>query len=47
MTPTLTHHFQTTDADSGDATAVTGAGEDKELRRAMASKGYDWVNMVQ
>ena len=47
MTLTLTHPFQTTDAESGDATAVTGVSEDKEMRRAIAAKGYDWVNMVQ
>ncbi|KAF9649722.1 hypothetical protein BDM02DRAFT_3186073 [Thelephora ganbajun] len=37
----------TSDASSGDATAVTGVGEDNELRRAMAVNGYDWVNMMK
>lgn len=38
---------QTSDASSGDATAVTGVGEGNELRRAVVIKGHDWVNMVQ
>jgi hypothetical protein len=47
MTSMLTYPFQTSDESSGDATAITGVGEDKELRRAITAKGYDWVNMVQ
>ena len=47
MTPMLTQISQTSDASSGDATAFTGVGEDKELLRAKTAKGHDWVNMVQ
>ena len=43
----LTSPFQTSDASSGDATAITGVGEQSELSRAMTAKGYDWVNMVR
>lgn len=43
----LIHPFQTSDENSGDATAITGAGEENELRRAIVLKGYDWVNMVR
>jgi len=43
----VTSPFQTSDASSGDATAVTGVGEENELQRAMKAKGYDWVNMVR
>lgn len=42
----LTHLFQTSDEGLGDATAVTGIGEETELGRATKAKGYDWVNMV-
>ncbi|KAF9784773.1 SNF2 family N-terminal domain-containing protein [Thelephora terrestris] len=37
----------TSDENAGDATGITGIGEDNELRRAITVKGYDWVNMMK
>lgn len=47
MTPRLNYPSQTSDESSGDATAIAGVGEANEVRRAIAAKGYDWVNMVR
>ena len=47
MTRILIYPFQTSDETAGDATAIAGAGGDNELGRAIAVKGYDWVNMVR